>query len=64
MKNLIMLSLIFSVGCVNTDPLDKTPYFDPQKVYCPKGSIQLCKGTNKRDLSCQCVSSIRIPDNI
>ena len=64
MKNLIMLSLLLTMGCVNTDPLDRTSYFDPDKTYCPNGTIQYCTGANKRNLTCHCVNSISLPDRL
>ena len=59
-----MLSLLLTMGCVNTDPLDRTSYFEPDKTYCPNGTIQVCAGANKRNLTCHCVNSISLPDRL
>ena len=53
----LFLILIFISGCANNQPkFEGEPLLDINTFYCPKDTVKYCEGSNRKNMTCGCVT--------
>ena len=53
----LFLILIFISGCANNQPkFEGEPLLDIDTFYCPKDTVKYCDGSNRKNMTCGCVT--------